>query len=393
MISKKIAAQMEKGSWIRKMFEEGSRLKAIHGSENVFDFSIGNPDLEPPQAVHDAIKKLAADPTPGTHAYMSNLGYQQVRSKIAEKLSRDSGLVMQPEGICMTVGAAGALNVALKAILDPDDEVIVLAPYFVEYLAYIGNHGGRPVIVNCSRDTLLPDPEALRQAITPKTKALIINTPNNPAGTVYSEDLLKAINQVLQSQNQTIYVLSDEPYRELAFDGEKVPATLACLDQCLQCYSWSKALSLPGERIGYVAVSPRCDAYEQLLGAIAFCNRTLGFVNAPAFFQRVIADAMDATVEVSRYEKRRDQLADILSRNGFSFQKPKGGFYFFPKAPIEDDAKFAAECAKENLLIVPGSGFGFKGYFRLCFAIPEESIARSEKAFRAITEKYRMLES
>ncbi|NCA98705.1 MAG: pyridoxal phosphate-dependent aminotransferase [Clostridia bacterium] len=388
MISRKITQNMAAGSMIRKMFEEGARLKAQFGADKVYDFSIGNPDLEPPAEVLAAFQELSADPRPGLHAYMSNAGYLETRQVVADKLSLSSGLAVKAEAVCMTVGAAGALNVSLKALLDPGDEVIVLAPYFVEYLSYIQNHGGVPVIVHCNETTFFPDPERIAAALTPRTKALIINSPNNPTGVIYPIDVLKALDKVLLSASQTVYVLSDEPYAGLTFDGQKTPDNLAHLTNCIVCNSWSKSLSLPGERIGYIGVSPRCEDYSNLVQAIGYCNRVLGFVNAPAFLQRVIAKTIDARVDVNRYETRRNRMHEILTSAGFDVRRPDGGFYFFPKAPIADDSEFVAACAKHNVLVVPGKGFGFPGFFRLCFAVPDDMIERSAPAWLEIGKEF-----
>ena len=265
---------MNKGSWIRKMFEEGGRLKAIYGADKVFDFSLGNPDLEPPAKVREAIRELADDQTPGQHGYMSNGGYLSTRTAVASVLSRRSGLEVPPAAVCMTVGAGGALNVALKSLLDPGDEVILLAPFFFEYTAYTNNHGGVPVIVSCDRETLLPDFDAISKAITPRTKAIIINSPNNPSGVIYPAQTLISLDNLLKKAPQTIYVLSDEPYNELVFDGNTVPDTLSCITNAIICTSWSKSLSLAGDRIGYLAVSPRCDDFDRLIDAVPYCNRT-----------------------------------------------------------------------------------------------------------------------
>ncbi len=391
MIAQQIVTRMSQGSFIRKMFEEGNRLKAIYGADQVYDFSLGNPDLEPPAAVLEAIRRLALDETPGRHGYMSNAGYATTCAAVAGQLSKRSGLTVPPSSVCMTVGAAGAMNVVLKAILDPGDEVLVLAPFFVEYLAYIGNHGGVPVIVRNDPATMLPDLAAIRQAITPRTKALIINSPNNPSGAIYPAEVLRSLDTVLHEAPRTVYVISDEPYAELVYDGRTVPPTMACIEQAILCTSWSKSLSLPGERIGYLAISPRCEDYANLVSAAGFCNRTLGFVNAPAFFQQVIELAIDARVDISRYEQRRNMLADILLAAGFKLNKPAGGIYLFPQSPIPDDAAFADACARHRVLLVPGSGFGFPGYVRLCFAASEKSILASAAAIQAIGREFGLI--
>ena len=373
------------------MFEEGTRLKAEFGADQVYDFSLGNPDLEPPVEVIEAFKNLAAETKPGLHAYMSNVGLVETRQAVARQQSARSGLEIDAGAVCMTVGAAGALNITLKALLDAGDEVIVLAPYFVEYLSYIQNHGGVPVVVSCDELTMFPDVEKISAAITPRTKAMIINSPNNPTGVIYPAEILAAMNKALLQAPQAIYVLSDEPYAELAFDQKSTPNSLVYFDNCVVCNSWSKSLSLPGERIGYTCVSPRCEDYANLTNAIAFCNRVLGFVNAPAFLQRIIAQTIDAKVEVSRYEVRRNRIFEILTAAGFDVRKPDGGFYFFPRAPIEDDVEFAAACARHHVLIVPGRGFGFPGYFRLCFAVPDDMIERSAAAFQAIGKEFGLI--
>jgi aspartate aminotransferase len=388
MISKSIAERMDKGSWIRKMFEEGGRLKALYGAENVFDFSLGNPDLEPPVEVLNAIRELAADPTPGLHGYMSNAGYLSTRQAVAGLVSRRSGLDVPASAVCMTVGAGGALNVALKAILNPGDEVIILAPYFFEYTSYTGNHNGVPVIVSCDRETLLPDFDAIRRAITPRTKALILNSPNNPSGVIYPAESLIQLDALLKEAPRTIYVLSDEPYNELVFDNQAVPDTMAHISNAIICTSWSKSLSLAGDRIGYLAVSPRCEDFDRLIDAVPFCNRTLGFVNAPAFFQRVVEKAIHARVDIKKYEERRDLLLGVLRDAGFEVNCPAGGIYLFPRSPIEDDVAFAQACAKHNVTLVPGTGFGFPGYVRLCFATSRETILGSARAFRIIGREF-----
>jgi len=390
MISNRIAAKLSSGSMIRKMFEEGNRLKTIYGADNVFDFSIGNPDLEPPQEVIDAISSYAAEDIPGKHSYMSNSGYLSTRRAVADKLTRTSSVTVEADAICMTVGAAGAMNAVLRAVLDPGDEVIILAPFFMEYMSYIDNHNGIPVIVPTIIDTFMPDLDKISAAVTSKTKAIIINSPNNPSGVVYSAEVLDRLNALLLAQDHVIHVISDEPYVDLIYDGAVTPCSLDHFDNVIVCYSWSKSLSLPGERIGYTAVSPKHADYEPLCAAVIMCNRILGSVNAPAFFQKIIERTIDARVDISNYEYRRNLLYDIVTRAGFTCSKPAGALYLFVKSPA-DDIEFAAQCAKYNLLVVPGSAFFCPGYFRLAFCVSENTIRGSEKAFMAAGKDYRLI--
>ena len=390
MISNRIAAKLSSGSMIRKMFEEGNRLKTIYGADNVFDFSIGNPDLEPPQEVIDAISSYAAEDIPGKHSYMSNSGYLSTRRAVADKLTRTSSVTVEADAICMTVGAAGAMNAVLRAVLDPGDEVIILAPFFMEYMSYIDNHNGIPVIVPTIIDTFMPDLDKIAAAVTPRTKAIIINSPNNPSGVVYPAEVLDRLNALLLAQDHVIHVISDEPYVDLIYDGAVTPCSLDHFDNVIVCYSWSKSLSLPGERIGYTAVSPKHADYEPLCAAVIMCNRILGSVNAPAFFQKIIERTIDARVDISNYEYRRNLLYDIVTRAGFTCSKPAGALYLFVKSPA-DDIEFAAQCAKYNLLVVPGSAFFCPGYFRLAFCVSENTIRGSEKAFMAAGKDYRLI--
>lgn len=386
MISQKMSANIQSGSLIRKMFEEGNRLKQMHGEENVYDFSIGNPDLEPPEEVISSLRTLTDSPTPGMHAYMSNSGYLSTRTVVAKTLSTED-LMVPPDAICMTVGAAGAMNAALKAILDPGDEVVLLSPFFMEYTNYVENHCGVPVVVPTRPDSFVPDLDRIADAVGPKTKAIVINSPNNPSGTVYSAEILSGLNDLLVRQDHLIHVISDEPYRELVFDGQTVPSTMAIIKNLIVCYSWSKSLSLPGERIGYAAVSPRHDDYDLLSKAVVLANRILGSVNAPALFQKVIESSIRAKVDVGSYERRRDMLYDIVSRAGFTVTKPAGAFYLFVRSP-ENDVEFCRKCAEHRLLVVPGSAFSCPGYFRLAFCASEKTIQASEGAFRAVAKSY-----
>ncbi len=389
-ISEKMIKFMESSSWIRKMFEEGARLKKEHGADKVCDFSLGNPDLSPPEAFQAALEKMAADRSPGVHAYMPNAGLPWVRERIAAQVERDHGIQPGPDDIVMTCGAAGGLNIIFKAILNPGEEVIVPRPFFVEYHFYTDNHRGRLIPVRCNDDFSL-DIDAIRDAITPETKAVLINSPNNPSGVIYNENSIKELAGVLSNiedkQGQTIFLISDEPYRKLVFSGNSVPPLMKHYENTIVTTSFSKDLSIPGERIGYVAVHPAIRDRSPLMGALNLANRILGFVNAPALMQRVVAEVASANVDTSIYEKRRDLFAEILSRAGLSFTMPQGAFYFFPRSPIEDETRFVRLLQDELILTVPGSGFGLPGHFRIAFCVGEESIRRSEDGFKRAVEK------
>ena len=387
MISAKIKEKLASGSAIRKMFEEGNRLKKLYGDDKVFDFSIGNPDLEPPKEVSDALRELADNPTPGMHGYMSNSGYESTRAAIAAQRSAQSGLEIGADAVCMTVGAASAMNDVLHSLLDADDEVIVLAPFFMEYINYIENHNGKVVIVQTD-DKFMPDFDAIRAAITPKTKAIIINSPNNPSGVVYGEDQLTKLNELLKAQDHIIQVISDEPYIDLVYDGLTVPSVLKYIDNVVICFSWSKSLSLPGERIGYTLVSPKNEDYADLTGAIVLSNRILGSVNAPAIWQKVVEKALNAKVDVANYEHRRNLLYSNIVDAGFEAVKPNGALYIFMKTPEGlTDTEFQGVCAKYNLLLVPGASFKRSGYMRLAFCVSEQTIKNSRQAFKKIAEQ------
>ncbi|WP_136798271.1 pyridoxal phosphate-dependent aminotransferase [Desulfosediminicola ganghwensis] len=393
-ISLKMKGFAEKSSWIRKMFEEGARLKAEFGAENVFDFSLGNPDAPPPAEFYDVIQRRAADTSPGVHSYMPNNGYPFVREAIAAKMSKEQQVTIDPADMLMTCGAAGGLNVVIKALLNPGEEVIILAPFFVEYHFYVDNHGGVTKIVETDEEFNL-DLKAIEEAITEKTKAIIINSPNNPTGQVYSQEALKELGLLLDQAGKkfgtTIYMLSDEPYRKIIFDGFSVPSIFAAYRNSIIVSSYSKDLSLPGERIGYLAVHPEAEEKALLVGALNLANRILGFVNAPALMQRVVAELQEASVDNSIYSRRRDLFCKILDDAGFEYLPPKGAFYIFPKTPIEDDAKFCAILQEEKILAVPGRGFGKPGFMRLAFCVPDEVIANSAEAFKRAMAKAQSL--
>jgi len=368
------------------MFEEGTSLKAKYGAEKVYDFSLGNPNIEPPEKFKKALKKTITDSTANFHAYMPNTGYPDVRASVADYLRGEQKTNICGDDIIMTCGAAGAINVILKAILDPADEVIAPAPFFVEYNFYVTNHGGILKTVPSKEDFTL-DINAMRDAITSKTKAVIINSPNNPTGQVYSEKSLIDLGLLLKSAgekyNRTIYIISDEPYRKIVYDGLKLPSVFNCYSESFITTSYSKDLSIPGERIGYIAVSPEASFKDKLLQGMALANRILGFVNAPALMQRVIGSIQGASVDISAYARKRDILCDGLAACGYEFIKPAGAFYLFPKTPI-DDVEFVGLLQKELILTVPGSGFGRPGHLRIAFCVNDDTIINSMPGFKKV---------
>lgn len=383
-ISSKMGNFATASSWIRKMFEEGAKLKKEYGAENVFDFSLGNPDLPPPPEFDRVLQRIAADHGPGRHSYMPNGGYPQVRDALAAQIGREQEISLSGDELLMTCGAAGALNVVLKAILNPAEEVIILAPFFVEYTFYIDNQGGKSVVVPTRPDFTL-DLAAIEAAITPQTKAIIINSPNNPTGQIYGEEEIRALSGLLAGQakklGRAIFLISDEPYRKIIYDGCAVPSIFANYRDSIIVSSYSKDLSLPGERIGYIAVHPEITDRSELLGAMTLANRILGFVNAPALMQRVVAELQGVTVDTAIYAKRRGTFCSILKEAGFFFTPPKGAFYLFPQSPI-DDVEFCAHLQRYKILGVPGRGFGAPGYVRFAFCVEDAVIERSRAAFK-----------
>jgi aspartate aminotransferase len=388
-ISKKIADAMTRSSWIRRMFEEGEKLRA-EGKGPVHDFSLGNPDLEPPEAFRRRLQELVNAPQPGMHRYMPNVGYPSTRQAVAQRLGHEFGLPFTKEHVVMTVGAGGGLNVVLKSILDPGDEVLVLSPYFVEYLFYADNHGGTVVKVPAAANFDIDVP-AIAAAITPRTKALIINSPNNPTGVVYPAETLARLGQVLREKSAalgtTIFVVSDEPYRRLVYDLEHCPSIIEHYANSVLVMSHSKDLGLPGERIGYAAIHPKAAEADRLFAAMAFTNRTLGYVNAPALMQRAVEALQEVAVDVSVYRRRRDRIARALGAAGYEMVVPGGAFYFFPRAPGGDDIAFCRAMAQRRVLLVPGTGFGTPGYFRLSYSVPDETI---DAALPILAEAARM---
>ena len=380
---------MEKSSWIRKMFEEGISLKKQFGEENVFDLSLGNPVIEPPDKVQAALVQAAKDISPGLHRYMPNAGLQDVREAVAKTLSNECKVSISANDLVMVCGAAGGLNITLKTLLDNEDEVLIFAPYFVEYLFYADNHGGKAVAVKTHDDFTL-DMDALKDALNEKTKAVIVNSPNNPTGVVYSREELQQLAEILKVHSEetgkTVYLISDDPYQKITFDGVEAVNILELYENSIYITSHSKDIALPGERIGFVAVHPKCEDAGSLMAGLIFSNRVLGFVNAPALIQRVIKNVQGVTVDVEQYKKKRDFLYGELTRIGYDVVKPQGAFYFFPKSPIDDEVEFARKLAEKKVLVVPGRGFGCPGYFRISYCLPdsviEGSIAGFESTFK-----------
>jgi aspartate aminotransferase len=391
-VSQKIAESIQKSSWIRKMFEEGARLKKEHGAKNVFDFSLGNPNLDPVQNVQDAIAAAASDHSPGIHGYMPNAGLPGVRAAVAAKIQQDEGVDITENCIVMTCGAGGALNVVLRTILDPEDEVIIPKPFFVEYLFYVANHNGKPILVPTQTDFSL-DLDAIAAAVTAKTAAVLINSPNNPTGKVYSEQEIRALADMLERKSKDIcrpiLLMSDEPYRGIVYDGIAVPSILKAYTNSLVVTSFSKDLSLAGERLGYIAMNPAMENAQLTMDGLVLCNRILGFVNAPALMQRAVKDVLRATVDVSVYKRRRDRLYQALLSFGYDCVKPEGAFYLFPKSPIEDDVSFVGVLQKKLILTVPGTGFGGPGYFRIAYCVSDETIEGALPGFEAAIKEVR----
>ena len=393
MISEKMIGMVQNSSAIRAMFEEGKIMAAKYGAENVYDFSLGNPNVPAPAEVKEAIEEiLGEEDSLMVHGYMSNSGYEDVRQAIADSINKKFETHFHQENILMTVGAAGGLNVILKTLLNPGDEVLTFAPYFGEYRSYVSNFDGILKAVPANTVDFQPNPEAFETMITPKTKAVIVNTPNNPTGVVYSEDTIKKLAQILEDkQNEygiSIYLISDEPYRELAYDGAEVPYLTKYYKNTIVGYSFSKSLSLPGERIGYLVIPDEADESELIIGAANVANRILGYVNAPSLFQRVIAKCLDAKVNVEYYNRNRETLYNGLVKAGFSCIKPEGAFYLFVKSPVEDEKAFCEAAKKYHLLIVPGSSFACPGYVRLAYCVSYETVTGALPKFEELAKEY-----
>ena len=396
MISKNIKELVESPSSgvIRKMFEEGAMLKKKYGEDNVYDFSIGNPDLDPPKKVVDAIKEVANSETHLCHGYMPNAGYQEARQAMADKTSKEQGVPVDFNNVVMEVGAAGALNVTMKSILNDNDEVIVPCPYFVEYDHYIKNHGGKIVRVSTKEDFGL-DSQAIKNALNDKTAAVLINSPNNPTRRIYSDDEISELVKVLKEHGEKTgrypFLICDEPYRAITYGGKKVASVFPKYEYAVIVTSFAKNLSLPGERIGYICINPVCPEAKDFMAAAIFCTRILGYVNAPAFFQTVIAKSWDAECDYSLYEKRRNEICEVMDYAGLKYAIPEGAFYLFVKVPDgwnDDDMAFINHLKKYNILCAPGTGFGGKGWFRISYCCSEKTILNSKEAFKkAVMER------
>ena len=390
-ISSNVRKSMEQGSWIRRMFEAGTALRAQYGADQVFDLSLGNPIVEPPEQFKQELIRLAQSTAPGMHRYMPNAGYPETRRAVAETLARETGLPFTMNQVVMACGAAGAANVVLRTILNPGDEVIILAPYFVEYVYYIDNHGGVPVIVATDQQFQLDLP-AIEAAISPRTRAIIVNSPNNPSGAVYSGERLEALAQLLRRKQEElgseIFLLSDEPYRRLIYDDQVYPQVFPHYENTIVVNSHAKDLGLPGERIGYIAVHPAYSQGEELVDGLIFCTRTLGFVNAPALMQHLIRSLQGVSVDVADYQRKRDYLYSQLTEMGYSVVKPQGAFYLFPRSPLEDDGAFVDALQEWNVLTVPGKGFGTPGHFRISYCVEDWVLEGALRGFAAAAERF-----
>ncbi len=394
MISEKMQGYVNNSSAIRAMFEEGKKLASVYGAENVYDFSLGNPNVPAPAAVKEAALQVLNEEDPlMVHGYMSNSGYEDVREAIAASLNRRFGTGYDAGNLVMTVGAAGGMNVIFKTLLNPGDEVIAFAPYFGEYRAYVSNYDGVLRVVPPDTETFQPNLKAFEKLLTEKTKAVIVNTPNNPTGVVYSAETLKRLADILEKKqkewNTSIYLISDEPYRELVYGGVEVPWIPDFYRNTIVGYSFSKSLSLPGERIGYLVLPSEMDDSDAVKNAANVATRILGYVNAPSFFQRVVARCLEEKADIAYYDRNRETLYEGLKKAGLSCIKPEGAFYLFVKSPVEDEKEFCEKAKKQNLLLVPGSSFACPGYVRLAYCVSYEMIVRSLPHFEELMKEYR----
>lgn len=389
MIAEQMREQVKNSSVIRAMFEEGKRLAEIYGSENVFDFSLGNPNVAPPEAVKEAILEIInSEEAVNIHGYMNNSGYEEVRRAIANSINQKFGTDFTQDNIVMTVGAAGGLNVIFKTLLNPEDEVITFAPFFGEYRNYVSNYQAKLLTVSPNTLDFQPHLEEFQDKISPKTKAVIINSPNNPTGVIYSEATIIKLASILRAKqkefNSHIYLISDEPYRELAYDNIEVPYLTKYYENTIVAYSFSKSLSLPGERIGYLLIPPSVSDYENVLAASNIATRILGFVNAPSLFQRVIARCLEAKVDIDTYNRNRELLYQSLLSFGYECIKPQGAFYLFVKTPIEDDLEFCQRAKQKKILLVPGTSFGCPGYVRIAYCVAYQTIEKALPGFKEL---------
>jgi len=389
-ISRKIASSLENSSWIRRMFEAGNVLRAKHGAERVCDLSLGNPDVEPPAAFQAALEEVVRARAPKKHGYMPNAGYPDVRARVAAQVASEQGAPVDAAHVVMSCGASGAMNSVLKAILDPGAEVIASIPCFMEYVSYVDNHGGTLVMAPSRPDFDL-DVSAIESKITARTAAVIVNSPNNPTGRIYPEATLRALAAMLGEAGKrighAIYILSDEPYRKLAYEGARVPGIMGLYPHSIVVTSYSKDLSLPGERIGFAAVNPAADDSARLVDGIILATRILGYVNAPALMQRVVCSLQGLAVDVEIYRRKRDRFCSALSEMGYRFAVPEGAFYIFPEAPGGDDLEFVAALQEELVLVVPGRGFSMPGWFRIAYCVDTPVIERSLAGFERVIRK------
>jgi aspartate aminotransferase len=390
-VSDNVNKRMTEGSWIRRMFDEGNELKKRYGEKLIFDLSLGNPIMEPPPEFDTELKKLVKKPIPGMHRYMENAGYAETRAAVAVQMEHETGIKFCGNDIVMTCGAAGGLNVVLKTILNPGHEVIVFAPYFMEFGNYIDNHGG-VIKVLPTDDKFIPRLDTLEAAISEKTRAVIINSPNNPTGVVYNRSLISKVGEMLMRKEAQfgshIYLISDEAYRKIIYDKIPYPPVFHHHHHSIVVHSHSKDLALAGERIGFIAIHPDCPHHDELVNGFIFCNRILGFVNAPALMQHLVKNLQHVTVSIAEYQKKRDFLYDNLKGMGYSVVKPQGAFYMFPRSPIADDVAFVNQLREYNVLVVPGRGFGTPGYFRISYCVDDETLKGAMEGFKVAAEKY-----
>jgi aspartate aminotransferase len=394
MVSKRMVGFIKNSSAIRAMFEDGKNMAAVYGAENVYDFSLGNPSVQPPARVKEALLKIIREEDQNlVHGYMLNAGYEDVREKIADYINNNFETEFHADNIIMTVGAAGGLNVILKTLLDADDEVITFAPFFGEYQNYVSNYDGKLVVVPPNTVDFQPNPQEFERKINRKTKAVIINTPNNPTGVVYSEETIIKLADILNKKQKeygtSIYLISDEPYRELVYDGVEVPYITRYYNNTIVGYSFSKSLSLPGERIGYLVIPDEVDDFKDVIAAASVATRIMGFVNAPSLMQRTVARCIDAKVDIEIYNRNRELLYNSLVSYGYQCVKPQGAFYIFVKSLEEDDVSFAAAAKKYNILIVPGNAFGCPGYCRIAYCVDYDMIERSLSGFEQLAKEYK----